>query len=103
MHCDAYLGDPSTDQSTPLFKFISFHRMPAIDQFAALEHINYPRCFATISEDTSSYKKGTRVQLTMASRFGDVGITTNLVDQYGYIDRVDISVLDNFSNKAEEE
>ena len=40
--------------------------------------------------------KGTKVIVWMISRFGDVGITNNLVDANGYDIRLDISNLENF-------
>lgn len=40
---------------------------------------------------------GRRVRVTMASRFGDVGITTNLGGLHGYGRRVGVEDLANFS------
>lgn len=39
--------------------------------------------------------KGSRVLIWMTSRFGDVGITDNLIDPCGYDARVDLSALTN--------
>jgi len=35
----------------------------------------------------------------MASRFGDVGITGKLHEEYGYDSRVSVSALSNFSDR----
>lgn len=40
---------------------------------------------------------GQRVRVVMASRFGDVGITTRLQDRNGYMLRVPVEALENFS------
>jgi hypothetical protein len=40
-------------------------------------------------EVTKTLAKGTRVNVVMASRMGDVGITTNLEAEYGYVARLD--------------
>jgi hypothetical protein len=49
----------------------------------------YPRLFAD--------HNGERVRVTMASRFGDVGITVNLELETGYDERVAVADLTNFS------
>ena len=46
------------------------------------------RALATVSKDTKTIKAGTRVKVVMASRFGDVGITTDLTRDRGYDTRV---------------
>jgi hypothetical protein len=43
--------------------------------------------------------EGKRVRVVMASRFGDVGITTNLSSQNGYDKRVMLPDLTDFSDK----
>lgn len=46
-------------------------------------------------------KAGQRVRVVMGSRFGDVGISPNLKREYGYIKRLSIAELTNFSETAE--
>lgn len=46
-------------------------------------------------------KAGERVRVVMASRFGDVGISPNLKRQYGYILRLSMADLTNFSDTPE--
>jgi hypothetical protein len=43
--------------------------------------------------------RGKRVRITMASRFGDVGITTTLSACSGYDTRVAVEELSNFSEE----
>lgn len=51
-----------------------------------------------------TFPAGTRFRIVMASRLGDVGLTTDLTAEHGYSIRVDIETLndkfENFSNKA---
>ncbi len=46
------------------------------------------RAHATLSCDYGKLKRGTRVNVVMASRLGDVGITTDLNASRGYSERV---------------
>lgn len=41
---------------------------------------------------------GRRVRVVMASRLGDVGITTNLAAEHGYILRLGVEDLDLFGD-----
>lgn len=84
IHCDAYIDDPAA--SEPLRKFLAFARAPAHGQRLPKPH---PRLFAD--------HEGRRVRVTMASRLGDVGITTDFSAEFGYECRVPVSQLDNFS------
>ena len=83
-HCDAYIDDPAAP--APLRKFLDFARAPAHGQLLPKPH---PRLFAD--------HEGRRVRVTMASRLGDVGITTDLGAEFGYECRVPVSQLDNFA------
>jgi hypothetical protein len=38
---------------------------------------------------------GTTVKIVMVSRFGDIGITTDLSAKTGYLSRIDVDDLDN--------
>lgn len=83
-HCDDCIDDPAA--SAALRKFLAFARAPAHGQLLPKPH---PQLFAD--------HEGTRVRVTVASRFGDVGITTDLGAEAGYEQRVRVSQLSNFS------
>lgn len=114
MHCDDLIDDES--QPACLRSFLEYNRRPAIDK--NLPEAQAPRLFAILREDLTgqSYlgywngskpamnevpmKAGQMVRVVMASRFGDVGITPNLKAAHGYVARVQVSALDNFSEDA---
>jgi hypothetical protein len=83
-HCDHYIDDPAAPE--PLRKFLAFARSPAHGQLLPPPH---PVLYAD--------HEGRRVRVTMASRLGDVGITTDLDAEFGYEQRVRVSALSNFS------
>ena len=83
-HCDDYIDDPTSPEA--LRKYLAFARAPAHGQLLPKPH---PTLFAD--------HEGRRVRVTVASRFGDVGITTNLTADVGYECRVPVSQLSNFS------
>lgn len=83
-HCDDYIDDPSAPE--PLRKFLAFARAPAHGLLLPRPH---PRLFAD--------HEGRRVRVTMASRFGHVGITTDHGAEHGYELCVGVCQLDNFS------
>lgn len=85
-HCDEYIDDEA--QPSCLRAFLDHCRAPAHGMF---QDSPRPKLFADY--------EGKRVRVTMASRFGDVGITTSLHDEYGYEKRVAVSALSNFSDK----
>ena len=82
--CDDYIDDESAPAA--LRKFLAFARAPAHGQLLPKPH---PTLFADHA--------GTRVRVTMASRFGDVGITSDLGADFGYEHRVLVRALSNFS------
>ena len=82
--CDDYIDDPAAPEA--LRKYLKFARAPAHGQFLPKPH---PTLFADY--------EGARVRVTMASRFGDVGITTDHARDLGYDRRVAVSQLSNFS------
>lgn len=89
-HCDDYILDSS--QPKALRRFLKFHRWPAYWQVRAIQYgIPEPVLFAVHNRRA--------VKATMASRFGDVGITTDLRRTNGYDLRVSIEDLTNFSDK----
>lgn len=83
--CDDYIDDVNAPET--LRKFLTFARAPAHGAFLPKPH---PRLFADY--------EGKRVRVTMASTFGDVGITTDLTAEMGYGKRVLVSQLSNFSD-----
>lgn len=83
-HCDDYIDDPAS--SVALRKFLEFARAPAHGQLLPKPH---PTLFAD--------HEGMRVRVTVASRLGDVGITSDLGAEFGYERRVHVSQLSNFS------
>jgi hypothetical protein len=83
-HCDDYIDDPS--QPECLRAFLGHVRSPA---HGSLRPEPRPSLFADY--------QGKRVRVVMASRFGDVGITSNLAAERGYEQRVDVSDLSNFA------
>ena len=84
--CDDYIDDPSAPAA--LRKYLAFARAPAHGQLLPKPH---PTLYADY--------EGQRVRVTMASRFGDVGITTNLGAEFGYERRVLVKELSNFSEE----
>ena len=83
-HCDDYMDDPLAPAA--LRRFLKFARAPAHGQLLPKPH---PELYADY--------EGTRVRVTVASRFGDVGITTRLDAEVGYERRVLVRSLSNFS------
>jgi hypothetical protein len=85
-HCDDYIEDPTAPST--LRKFLAFARAPAHGLLTPKPH---PVLFAD--------HEGKRVRITMASRFGDVGITADLRAELGYEHRVSVNQLTNFSEE----
>jgi len=85
-HCDEYIDDET--QPAPLREFLDYARSPA---HGALRCDPKPKLYADHA--------GKRVRVVMASRFGDVGITEKLHEEYGYDKRVAVADLSNFSTK----
>lgn len=82
-HCDDYIDDPATPE--PLRVWLEFARSPAHGLLTPKPH---PRLFAD--------HDGARVRVTMASRLGDVGITSQFDVDVGYERRVSLGALSNF-------
>lgn len=82
--CDRYIDDPAAHPA--LRRYLAFARAPAHGQLLPRPH---PRLFADY--------EGKRVRVTMASRLGDVGVTTDLDAELGYERRVLVRQLGNFS------
>ena len=65
-----------------------------------------PSLYATLKRDFSgrllapvALKKGQRVRVTDAGRFGDVVVTTDLDEAVRYLARASIDELENFSDR----
>jgi hypothetical protein len=84
-HCDDYIDDQTAPAA--LRTFLERARSPA---HGALIDAPYPKLFADY--------QGKRVRVTMASRFGDVGITSDLQAEDGYKTRVTVAMLINFGD-----
>ena len=83
-HCDNYIDDES--QPACLREFLAFARSPA---HGSLLGTPKPPLYALYN--------GKVVRVTVASRLGDVGITTDLGQDYGYQERVAVEQLSDFS------
>ena len=86
IHCDDCIDDLTLPECIRLFLLVN--RLPAIEKHLVVNKYGEPKCFADYH--------GERVRLVMASRFGDVGITSDLKAEHGYQSRVQIDALSNF-------
>ena len=92
-HCDDYIYDYR--QPNCLRWFLLINRLPAVEKLLAETMGVKPQLYATWIRP----KHRQRVRVVMASRFGDVGITTNLEAEHGYEARVPVESLTDFSDK----
>jgi hypothetical protein len=88
-HCDDYIHDQKAPLALRWFIFIN--RLPAMTRALADQAGVEPTLFADYH--------GKTVRVVMASRFGDVGITTHLDVAQGYDTRVFLEDLANFREK----
>lgn len=88
-HCDSYIS--SYWESNSLRWYLFFNRLSATDKGL---------CRANGVSDPKLWAKhgGAWVRVVMASRFGDVGITSNLDAENGYDDRVAVEDLTDFTD-----
>lgn len=102
-HCDDFIDDPA--QPECLRRFLDYHRLPAaakyptddeVFNFRMEEHLGCQMWRDPVPVLFADHE-GERVRVTMASRFGDVGITTHLDAETGYGRRVPVEALSNFS------
>jgi hypothetical protein len=87
-HCDDYIDDYWSPMVLRWFLFIN--RLPASEKILCLANGVNPVLFATY--------EGKTVRVVMASRLGDVGITSDLKAELGYEKRVTVDQLGNFRN-----
>lgn len=83
-HCDD-LSDAGV-LPLPVKQWVDYQRLPAHDKFDRTNPVK--NLFAVLNDRV--------VKLNMASRFGDVGVTTNLEAQFGYERRVMLTDLKHF-------
>lgn len=110
-HCDDFINHGGAVDC--LRQFLAIARASAVDQIGK----HRPPLFATTCADVTArdflghgpngpimrdrvIPKGTRVRIVMASRFGDVGITDNLDADHGYVARVFLPELHEFTEKG---
>ena len=86
-HCDDYIEDET--QPECLRAFLDHARAPAGSRIEPR-----PPLFAR--------HNGARVRVVMASRFGDVGITTDLTAERGYDARCAVADLSDFKESADD-
>lgn len=87
-HCDDYIRDYHAPKCLRLF--ILIHRLPALEMALCHECGIKPKLFAT--------HEGKRVRIVVASRLGDLGITSNLEAENGYEMRVMADDLTDFGD-----
>lgn len=95
-HCDDYIHDHK--QPLCLRIWLLRQRVPAGDGMLMEQAGIKPQLFATYQAEKTKTHGRMRVRVTMASRFGDVGITTNL-QAGGYAMRVPVEMLSDFGEK----
>lgn len=97
-HCDDYIEDPYAPQC--LRDFIRWHRQPAMDKYKSSAEPR-PILYATLTRDYPSFnlKEGQRVRVVMASRFGDLGVTTDFKAESGYTLRCLVSELSEWGTQ----
>jgi hypothetical protein len=115
-HCDDYIDDPSVPECVR--HWVDWERQPASAKYAEVSQGGgRPSLFArllhpVIGKSYQGYwakgqpvqkdvpmEAGSRVRLVMASRFGDVGITPNLKAESGYVTRLTLDQLTDFSEE----
>lgn len=84
-HCDDYIDDPQAPAA--LRAYLERSRSPG---HGHLSREPFPKLFADYD--------GARVRVVMASRMGDVGITSKLDADHGYSKRVFVEALTNFGD-----
>ncbi|KQO89456.1 hypothetical protein ASF33_19185 [Methylobacterium sp. Leaf92] len=102
-HCDDYIDDPA--QPECLRRFLDYSRLPAALKYPTRdeafnqgmeEHLGHPMWRDPVPVLFARHE-GRPVRVTMASRFGDIGITEDLDADRGYDRRVAVEELADFS------
>jgi hypothetical protein len=107
-HCNDYIEDETQPQA--LQRFLDWATLPAICKYpplrdrahteALLKRQGYPPLWDGPEPVLFADHNGERVRVTMASRFGDVGISRDLASDSGYFARVAVDELTNFSDEV---
>lgn len=104
-HCEKYIDDET--KPACLRRFLDYSCRPASLKYPTgnedfdrgLEgHLGMSMWRDPVPELYADYR-GFRVSVTMASRFGDVGITPDADAEHGYSTRVGLEKLSNFSDR----
>ena len=91
-HCEDYIGHWDSKKAPDCLQlFLLINRLPAAEKSLCNRSGISPKLFAN--------HEGKRVRVVMASRLGDVGITEDLMADYGYSKRVYVQDLTEFSDK----
>ncbi|TXN07499.1 hypothetical protein FV222_02215 [Methylobacterium sp. WL103] len=107
-HCDEYLEDETAPEC--LRRFHDYHCRPAALKYPTgdeafdrglEERLGLPMWRDPVPMLFARHE-GKPVRVTMASRFGDVGITEDLAAEHGYGKRVGVEDLTEFSDVAPE-
>lgn len=107
-HCYDYIDDPA--QPECLRRFLDYHCRPAALKYPTgredfdrglEERLGMPMWRDPVPVLFAQHE-GRPVRVTMASRFGDVGITDHLDAERGYDERVAVEDLTHFSDAAPE-
>lgn len=105
-HCDDYIDDETEPEC--LRRFLDYNRLtpslkyPTSDEDfnrKVEERIGHPMWRDPVPT-LFAIHEGRQVRVTMASRFGDVGITYDLIAEHGYGGRVAVEELSGFSATA---
>lgn len=104
-HCDDYIDDPA--QPECLRRFQDYNRVAAVLKYPLPSARDAEWCmkeYGRLPWDGPvpvlfARHAGTPVRVTMASRFGDVGITEDLTAEYGYGKRVAVEDLTEFGTE----
>lgn len=97
-HCDDHIHDLSLPKCVR--KFLLLHRLPATDQTLLDEEIEKTELYARLKPNpVLCHMENRWYRVVMASRLGDVGITTHLERKHGYDSRLFIDMLTDFTEK----
>ena len=92
-HCDDFINDLGQPEALRWFLFV--HRLPAMDKYLVFKRVGKPRLFAKLGQCW--------VQVVMASRLGDVGISYDLKADCAYETRLMVSKLTDFTDEVPDE
>lgn len=95
VHCDYYISDPT--QPACLRGFLKYARAPAHGFGLGKQPVLYATVETKENIQKKCIKNGQRVRVNMASRMGDVGIHSDLSVENGYVMRVPLGWLKDFS------